>query len=166
MWLMDMSDEEPRMLYPQVEGELVTHECFWVDNQVTFCSGLRHDGISEEAHVKAIEIDSGVARIIGAGAWWPSGTAREISKRNWWHCSGAPNGKWVAGDNWHGDIGISSAKTARTRILTENHREYGKGDHPHVGWDPSGKKVVFTSHRHGSSDVCVGIIPEDWEDNW
>lgn len=165
MWLMDMSDEEPRMLYPQVEGELVTHECFWVDNRVTFCSGQRHAGISEEAHVKVIDIDTGIARIIGAGAWWSSGTPYEISKRNWWHCSGAPNGEWVAGDNWHGDIGIFSAKTARTRILTESHRVYGKGDHPHVGWGPFGDRVVFTSHRHGSSDVCVAVIPDTWSED-
>jgi hypothetical protein len=162
IWLADKSHSDPWPLYQQEEGELVTHECWWVGDQVTFCSGqLLKDG-GEEAHVKVIDVQTGITRIIGAGAWWPNGHDYEISKRNWWHSSGAPSGKFVAGDNWHGDIGIFSGKTSRTRILTENHRTYGKGAHPHVGWNPLGTSVVFTSNRNGNPDVCIGYLPEEW----
>ncbi len=162
MWLADASRREPWPLYPQLEGELVTHECWWVDNQVTFCTGMNKSGNAEEAHVKVIDIQTGIARIIAAGAWWPGGTPERVSKRNWWHCAGAPSAKFVMADNWHGDIGIFSAKTARTRLLTENQRTYGQGPHPHAGWSPSSTKVVFTSNLNGNPDVVIGVLPEAW----
>jgi hypothetical protein len=164
MWLADLTDREPWPLYPQTEDELVTHECWWTGDRVTFCAGENYRGDAEEAHVKVIDTRTGIARIIGAGVWWPSGTAVEISKRNWWHCAGSPDGRWVAADNWHGDIGLFSAKTSRTRILTSGHRTYGSGAHPHVGWDPKGGKVVFASMRRGNSDLCIAEIPEGWSE--
>ncbi len=162
MWLADLSDKEPWPLYPQEQGELVTHECWWVKDQITFCSGQKARGYAEEAHVKVLDLSTGITRIIGAGAWWPSGAPEEVSKYNWWHASGSPDGRWVAADNWHGCIGIFSALTSRTRLLVQNHRTYGKGLHPHVGWDPSSTKVVFTSNLRGNADVCIGILPEKW----
>jgi hypothetical protein len=49
-------------------------------------------------------------------------------------------------------------------LLTAGHRTYGKGEHPHVGWDRAGRQVVFTSHLLGSPDVCVATVPEAWQD--
>lgn len=54
--------------------------------------------------------------------------------------------------------------TTRPRPLTLDHRTYGQGDHPHVGWDRCGKAVVFASHRLGALNVCVARIPEAWQD--
>lgn len=162
MWLADLSDKEPWPLYPQEEKELVTHECWWVNNQVTFCSGQLARGYAEEAHVKVIDISTGITRIIGAGAWWPGGSPEEVSRRNWWHASGSPNGKFVAADNWHGHIALFSGLSSRTRLLTQNHRTYGKGLHPHVGWDPTSTKVVFTSNQRGNADVAIGVLPDKW----
>ena len=158
----DLSEREPWPLYPQEAGELVTHENWWVNDQVTFFGGLQKEGNSEEAHMKVLDTRTGMTRILGAGAWWPGGTPMEVSNRNWWHGSGAPTGRFAAADNWHGKIGIFSAKTARTRILARGHRTYGKGEHPHPGWDPTGSKVVFTSNRYGNADVCIGYLPEKW----
>ena len=73
-------------------------------------------------------------------------------------------GRWVAADNWHGDIMLFEGKTSRPRLLTAGHRTYGKGEHPHVGWDRAGRQVVFTSHLLGSPDVCVATVPEAWQD--
>jgi len=81
---------------------------------------------------------------------------------NWWHASGAPNGRWVAADNWHGHIGITDERSSHMRILTKNHRTYGGGEHPHVGWAPDSKSVEFTSHKHGNPDVCIAYLPEAW----
>jgi hypothetical protein len=166
MWLVDAEDGRPRMLYPQLEGELVTHEQFWVKDQVVFCSGMGHEGDAQESHVKVVDVRTGIARIICAGSWWPGGEAAAVAKLNWWHCSGAPNGRYVAADNWHGDIAIASALTARHRILTSGHRTYGSGAHPHVGWDPTGYRVVFATNLRGNADVCIAELPEDWRGEW
>jgi len=167
MTLVDLSGRAPWPIYPQIEGELVTHECWWVEDQLTFCSGTRSEGHAEEAHVKVFDLSTGQSRIIGAGTWWPGGSPKAMSKHNWWHASGAPNGRWVAADNWHGDIAIFSARTSRMRRLTENHRTYGSGAHPHVGWNPDGTRVVFTSNRRGNPDVVIGVLPMSWRnEDW
>jgi hypothetical protein len=158
-WFADFSDRPAWPGYWQRPGELVTHECWWVNGLVTFCGAQR----DEESHVKIFDPQTGVVRIVGAGSWWAGGTPFELSKRNWWHAAGDPGGKWVAADNWHGDIVVFDAKTTEERLVTQGHRTYGGGAHPHVGWAPSGERVVFTSNRKGNADVCVAIIPENWQ---
>ncbi|MFH1742314.1 MAG: hypothetical protein ABIH23_25195 [bacterium] len=163
LWVVDIRDGKPRNIYPQVADELVTHEHWWVDDQMVFCGGL-HPKPTEDAHVKVINIYTGVVRILGAGAWWPGATDEEIAKLNFWHCSGSDDGRWVAADNWYGDITLFEGKTTRPHILTEGHRTYGSGVHPHVGWDRKGKQVIFTSHILGDPNVCVATIPQEWQD--
>ena len=158
IWLVNVLTKAPVPLFYQVPGELVTHECWWVHDQITFIGGYR----PEESHVKVIDIMTGEIRIIGAGAWLEGVTARELSKVNWWHASGSPDGRWVAADNWHGTIAIFDGRTTRKRILTSGHRTYGKGAHPHVGWDLNSTSVEFTSNKLGHPDVCIAELPESW----
>jgi len=140
----------------------VTHESWWVEDQMLFCGGL-HPKPTEDSHVKLLDVRSGETRIIGAGSWWPAGEPTEIAKRNWWHAAGSENGRWVAADNWHGDIMLFEGRTTRPRLLTAGHRTYGNGEHPHVGWDRKGEQVVFTSHMLGDVNVCVATIPQAWQ---
>jgi hypothetical protein len=151
IWLMDIEQKIPLPAFYQVPGELVTHECWWVDDKITFIGGHR----SEEGHVKTWDLKTGEIAIKGAGAWMPGLEARVISKYNWWHAAGSPDGRWIAADNWHGIIALFDANTTQMHILTENHRVYGKGAHPHVGWDNTGKKIIFSSNLRGNADVCI-----------
>lgn len=157
-WFVNLESKTPIPAFYQQPGELVTHECWWVNDQITFCGGHR----KEEAHVKVLNFLTGEIHVVGPGAWWATGTPRELSKVNWWHTSGSPDGKWVAGDNWHGDVVLFNAKTCQMKIFTENHRTYGSGAHPHVGWDLTGKRIQFGTNRRGNPDVCIGILPEGW----
>jgi len=161
----DLSDREPWPIYPQELGELVTHECWWVRDQITFCSGQRSNGDAEESHVKVYDPRIDRTYIIGAGSWWEGCTPEAAAKVNYWHAAGSPDGRFVAGDNWHGIVALFNAKTARTRILTQGHRIYGKGAHPHAGWSPSSEKLVFASNRFGNPDVCIVKAPEAWREN-
>lgn len=157
-WFLNLESKTPIPAFFQQPGELVTHECWWVNDQMTFCGGHR----PEEAHLKVLNFLTGETRVIGPGAWWPGGTSRDRAKVNWWHASGSPDGKWAAGDNWHGDVVLFNAKTCQMKIFTENHRTYGSGAHPHVGWDLTGKRIQFGTNRRGNPDVCIGILPENW----
>jgi hypothetical protein len=122
MWFIDTRKPgKANKLHPQEPGELVTHEDWWVNDQMTFCGGYRR----EQSHVKVVDIHTQVTRILGAGSWWKDGLPEELSKYNWWHASGAQNGRWVAADNWYGDIAIIDAKTSHLRWLTKGHRIYG-----------------------------------------
>ncbi|MBM3493038.1 MAG: hypothetical protein FJX72_01755 [Armatimonadetes bacterium] len=155
LMVVDIRGGAPRAVYSELTGELVTHECWWVRDQIVFCGGHRRG----ESHVKCLDLRTGEARIVGAGSWWPGGTDSELAKWNWWHPCALDSGRWVAADNWHGDIVIFDGLSTRMHLVTQGHRTYGGGDHPHVSWDRSGTRLVFTSHRLGGSDVCVATIP-------
>jgi oligogalacturonide lyase len=160
---VDIRDGRPRNIYKAWDDELVTHESSWVNGQVLFCGGT-HPKPAEDSHVKVLDLATGTVRVIGPGAWWPGANAPDLAKVNWWHASGSRDGRWVAADNWHGDIMLFDAKTARPRLLTTGHRTYGHGEHPHVAWDQTGKSVIFGSHMLGDPNVCVAKIPEAWQE--
>jgi oligogalacturonide lyase len=163
LWVVDIRDGIPRNVYMAEEGELVTHESWWVNDQLLFCGGKGQKPV-ELSHVKALNIYSGEVRIAGAGAGWPEATAEGAAHLNWWHVAGSGDGRWIAADNWHGDIILFEGKTTRPHLLTSGHRTYGKGEHPHMGWDRKGEKVVFASHLLGDLNVCVATIPKAWQD--
>ena len=158
IWLLNVNIKTPVPAFYQQPGELVTHECWWQEDQLTFIGGHR----PEEGHVKVVDIRTGDIRVIGPGAWLPETEPRELARVNWWHACGSPDGRWIAADNWHGVIAIFDAKTTLQRILTRGHRIYGSGAHPHVGWDLTGKSVEFTSNKRGNADVCIGVLPKSW----
>jgi len=159
MWVVDIRHPgKAKKLHLQEAQESVTHEDWWVNNQMTFLSGYRQG----EYHVKVINILDQTTRILGAGAWWKNGSPKELAEYNWWHASGSRDGKWVAADNWHGHIAIIDARTSHLRLLTKNHRVYGGGAHPHVGWAPDSKSVEFNSTKKGNSDVCIAFLPDAW----
>jgi hypothetical protein len=161
--VVDIRDRRIWSPYKEIQGELVTHESWWVNDQLIFCGGV-HSAPTEESHVKAIDMHTGAVRIIAAGSWWPDATPKDLAKRNWWHASASADGRWIAADNWHGDIMLFEGNTTRPRLLTSNHRTYGKGEHPHVGWDRKGEQVVFASEKGGGAKVCVATIPTDWQE--
>ena len=163
--VIDVRKKETVFKHKKVEGEFCTHHCWWLGDTITFCGGY-HPQPTEDADVKVIDIRTGVVRIIGKGSWWAGATPAELAKWNWWHACGSEAGRWVAADNWHGDIGIFHAKTTRTYWLTRGHRTYGGGAHPEVGWDRKGEQVIFASHMLGNVDVCVATIPRQWQDEW
>jgi oligogalacturonide lyase len=163
LWVVDIREGVPRNVYRAEEGELVTHESWWVNDQILFCGG-KSPTPAVLSHVKVLDIYSGVARIAGAGAWWPEASPAEAARLNWWHAAGSGDGRWIAADNWHGDIMLFEGKTTRPHLLTSGHRTYGQGRHPHVGWDRKGEKVVFSSHLLGTPNVCVATIPQAWQD--
>jgi hypothetical protein len=161
MWMIDIrTPGETRKIYRQEPGEMVTHEDWWVNDQMTFCAGYEEG----EAHVKVADIHTNVARIIGAGNKWLKGSKADIAAQTWWHASGSRDGRWVAADNWHGHIAIIDARTSHLRYLTMDHRTYGRGNHPHVGWAPDSKSVEFASNKRGNTDVCIAYLPVEWRD--
>ncbi len=163
LWVVDIREGIPRNVYLAEEGELVTHESWWVNDQILFCGG-KSPTPAVLSHVKALNIYSGEVRILGAGARWPEASPSDAARHNWWHAAGSANGRWVAADNWHGDIMLFEGKTTRPHLLTAGHRTYGQGEHPHVGWDRKGEKVVFGSHLLGNLNVCVATIPKAWQE--
>lgn len=159
VWLVDLSGRPAWPVFPQKPDELVTHECWWTEERFTFCGGHH----PHESHLKVYDLRTQRISILGAGSWWPGGSAAEIAKRAWWHASGSPDGRWAAADTFHGDIVLFDAATSEERPLSDGHRAFGSGGaHPHVGWGPSSDRVVYTSNKRGNPDVVVTYVPKAW----
>jgi hypothetical protein len=162
IWTLNVGTGQVVPAFFQAPGELATHECWWVNDQMTFIGGFHREGDREEGSVKVLDFRTGEIRIVGAGAWVEGVPGAQLSKANWWHAAGSPDGRWVVADNWHGTVALFRAKTTRQRILTTGHRVYGsKGLHPHAGWDLKGEYVEFTSNKLGNPDVCLIEVPKD-----
>lgn len=164
LWVIDIREGIPRNVYRAIENELVTHAIWWINDTILFTGGIQVPVEDCWSHVKMLDVARGDVRIIGAGSWWPDATAAAMSRRNWWHPSGSDDGDWVVADNWHGDIMLFEGRTTRPHLLTQNHRTYGGGEHPHPGWNRRGDQVIFTSHKQGSADVCVATIPDSLQE--
>ncbi len=115
--VLDVSTGTVTTPYDQLPDELVTHEHWWVNDQIVFCGGT-HPQPAEDSHVKVVDVKTGVTRILAPGSWWPGGSDEEIAKQNYWHCSGSDDGRWVVADSWHGDITVIEGKNARPIVLT------------------------------------------------
>jgi hypothetical protein len=159
LWVIDIRDPKPRNVYQAIEGEVVTHAVWWVNDTILYTGAINIDG-KDLSHVKLIDAHTGDVRVVGAGFWWPNADPAELAKWNWWHPAGSDDGHWVLGDNWHGDIMLFEGRNTRPHLLTQGHRTYGQGDHPHAGWDRKGDQVIFCSHKLGSPDVCVTTVPD------
>ena len=70
LWVVDIREGVPRNVYVAEEGELVTHESWWVNDQLLFCGG-KGPTPPELSHVKALNIYSGQVRIVGPGPGGP-----------------------------------------------------------------------------------------------
>ena len=160
LMVRDLNEDAPRCIHEQVQSKHVTHETWWVDDLIIFTGGYR----DKEEHVKVIDPATGIIRIIGAGAWlpWRDDGDDILNRWNWWHTSGDWQGRWVAADNWYGDIVLFAGGTTQMHRLTLGHRTHGGGEDPHVGWDRSGKRVIFTSQMLGGVHPCVATIPDAW----
>jgi hypothetical protein len=162
----------PRNVYWQVAsmGEWVTHESWWVNDQILFCGapwpvGNEYDPQrGEYHHLNTLDLQTGIARILGAGSWLPSQNPADMWKRSFHHASGDAEGRWAVADNFSGTLTLTEAKTTRTRIFTVGHRTYGGGEHSHPSFDRAGRQVIFTTNRFAEPRVCVARIPDEWRE--
>ena len=174
IWVVDPEEGIPRPVYHQIIGELVTHESWWVEDKILYCGAppaVGHVGDPdrrEMAHVNVLDYKTGIVRVAGAGNWWAEGTDMEVWKRNWWHCAGSEDGRWIIADTFHHDIVLFEATTTRGRLLTGVHTPNGGSKHPEPGWDRKGEQVIFSSHMLAKPGdpkptVCVATVPPAWQ---
>jgi len=167
LWLVDCREGKPWRLYEEAPGEYATHENWWNDDRLLFLSGR----VDVEGAVKVVDSRTGTVRIIGQGAWEPyppPGGDDTMNRWYWWEASGSEDGRWVAADNWYGDVVVWDARTLHFHRLTLGHRHYRGAvqEQPSVGWDRSSRRLTFTSQMIGGAHPCLITLPEGrwWDD--
>jgi hypothetical protein len=180
--IIDPASGEMHAPYYQRPGELFTHESWWIDDQILYCGAPQAINLpgdtqtnQDMAHVNVLDTKTGVVRILGAGSWWSDEVVMQTWRRNWWHCAGSDDGRWVVGDTMFGELALFEAATSRPTLLTTGHRVKtgthkltDHAAHPEPGWDRKGEKVIFSSHllsggESADPNVCVATIPDEWQ---
>ncbi len=170
LWVVNPEERIPRNVYLQMPGmgEWVTHESWWVNDQILFCGSTWPLGYEKDPqrgeyhHVNVVDIHTGIARIAAAGSWLPGQENAELWRRSFHHASGDEDGRWIVADSFSGVLTLTEGKTTRTRLFTVGHRTYGGGEHSHPSFDRVGRQVVFVTNRYGDPRVCVAKIPDAW----
>lgn len=60
-----------------------------------------------------------------------------------WHCNGAPDGRWAVADTFKGDIFLISRTSGERILLTTGHKM--RPDHTHPIFSPDSRRVLIQS---------------------
>ncbi|MFO7933488.1 MAG: hypothetical protein R6U78_05335 [Bacteroidales bacterium] len=81
-----------------------------------------------------------------------------------WHVTGSYDGRFLAGDNFTGEIYLIDRHTHEMMLLSAGHKRTA-ADHPHPSFSPDGTRIVIQSAMLSADDrsmnICVIPLPEE-----
>lgn len=80
-----------------------------------------------------------------------------------WHCNVSPDGRWIAGDTFSGNVYLIDPETHTQHLLTTGH--VMRPDHAHPSFSSDSRRVFIQSGRLSDGanlDLMVVEIPEEW----
>lgn len=150
-WLVNDDGTANRPFYARADPkfwftplkEWVTHEAWVMDTgEMTM--------VNDKQGVMLISVD---------------GSARMVSKGDFWHSAARPDGKFLVVDDASGRLWLMETATGKKRLLATGLREKVRTVHPHASFDRLGHYVQFHT---GRTHETVGVIalkdlpPFDW----
>ncbi len=170
-WTVQADGSGLRPLYPEADYEWVTHEAVITPKEAAFAiMGHRQPGADGPGQDPAwgpagtrekptglgvVEIASGTMTLAGQ---IPYGSG-------FWHVTGSPDGRFLAGDNFAREIHMIHRRTHEMRRVSAGHKR-SADDHPHPSFKPDGTKVVIQSAMLSEDDsamnLCLVPVPQDW----
>ena len=183
-WIVNSDGSGLRPLYPESPYEWVTHEVVITPDEVAF-SIMGHRKIPGTSE----NVQAGTS-VHGANPgqekeWGPSGTrekptglavvnikTREMTiagqipyGSGFWHVTGSPDGRFVAGDNFAREIYLIDRQTHEMILLSAGHKTTAQ-DHPHPTFKPDGTEIeiqsAMLSEDGRSMNICIVPVPEKW----
>jgi oligogalacturonide lyase len=183
-WIVNSDGSGLRPLYPESPYEWVTHEVVITPDEVAF-SIMGHRKIPGTSEIVPSGTDVHGANPGQEAEWGPSGTrekptglaivnikTREMTiagqipyGSGFWHVTGSPDGRFVAGDNFAREIYIIDRHTREMMLLSAGHKKTAQ-DHPHPTFKPDGTEIEIQSamlSKDGRSmNICIIPVPKEW----
>ena len=183
-WIVNSDGSGLRPLYPESPYEWVTHEVVITPDEVAFAI-MGHRKIPGTSEI--VPAGTGVhgANPGQEEEWGPSGTrekptglaivninSREVTiagqvpyGSGFWHVTGSPDGRFVAGDNFAREIFIIDRHTHEMILLSAGHKRTAQ-DHPHPTFKPDGTEIeiqsAMLSEDGKSMNICIIPVSEEW----
>lgn len=183
-WIVNSDGTGLRPLYPEADYEWVTHEVVISKDEVAFAiMGHRPIPGTEADTIKGTGVKG-----INPGqeaAWGRSGTREKptglgivnIDTREmyiagqilygsgFWHVTGSPDKRFVAGDNFNRDIYLIDRRNNEMMLLSTGHKGTA-ADHPHPTFSPDGTRIqiqsAMLSEDDRSMNICIIHVPDEW----
>jgi oligogalacturonide lyase len=150
MWCVQADGTNNRPLYSQVPGEWVTHEVVVDRDHVMFNIMAHLPRLrTRPTGIAMLNLRNGEMRILS-----------QIEGRGFWHCNASPDGRWVTGDDFDGNVYLTDRLSGETMLLSTGHRM--RPDHAHPTFSPDSKRILIQSGllSDGTSlDLMVISLP-------
>jgi oligogalacturonide lyase len=137
-------------LYPETPDEWVTHECVIDKDHVSFnIMGHLPRLRAKPTGVAVINLRTNDLQMYGP----PTTEAR-----GFWHNNGSPDGKWLAGDTFEGNLYLIDRASGEKMLLTTDHKM--KPDHIHPTFSPDSSRILIQSgHFSDGQSLDIMTVP-------
>lgn len=158
IWTVMADGSKNRPLYVENANDWVTHEAVMTKDEVVFnILGHQQRLRKTPSGIAVINLRTDAMKIYGQVEDSPAGGR---SAGGYWHCNGSPDGRWLAGDTFAGNIWVIDRTTGTQTMLTAGHLM--RPDHAHPTFSRDSKRVLFQSGMltdGRSLDLMVAAIP-------
>lgn len=182
-WIVNSDGSGLRPLYPESEYEWITHEAVITPGEVAFAiMGHRKIKIPGVNNLSEGDPRTNPGQEPG---WGPSGTREKptglgvvnIETREmmieaqipygsgFWHVTGSPDGRFLAGDNFAREIYLVDRRSHEMILLSTGHKRTA-ADHPHPSFSNDGSRILIQSAMLSDNDetmnLCIIPVPDDY----
>jgi oligogalacturonide lyase len=143
-------------LYVETPDEWVTHEAIIGRDEVVFnILGHLPRLRARPTGIAVINLRTNEMKLYGqvsAGQGWGE------DGRGFWHSNGSPDGRWLVGDTFAGNVWLINRQTGAMTLLTTDHKM--RPDHAHPTFSPDSKRILIQSGLlSNGQNLDLMIIP-------
>ncbi|MFV0338394.1 MAG: hypothetical protein ACK5LK_09165 [Chthoniobacterales bacterium] len=158
MWIRHPGENKAQPLFKEEPSVWVTHEAFASKDEVVF-NLMGHTAKLREkpTGIAMINLRDQSVKIFPQ----PKETPKLEDDRGFWHCNASPDGRWIVGDTFSGNVYLIDRKNGETTLLTTDHKM--RPDHTHPAFSANSKRILIQSGHltDGKNlDLMVIKIPE------
>lgn len=158
IWTVMADGSKNRPLYQETPTDWVTHEAVITKDEVAF-NILGHQARlrTKASGIAVINLRTDQMKIYGQVEDSPAGGR---STGGYWHCNGSPDGQWLAGDTFAGNVWVIHRPTGVQMLLTTDHKM--RPDHAHPTFSPDSKRILIQSGNlsdGASLDLMILQVP-------
>ena len=133
-----------RPLYIETPDEWVTHEAIIGKDEVVFnilghIPRLR----TKPSGIGVINLRTKEMKLYGQISAGQGGPGAKETGAGFWHSNGSPDGRWLAGDTFAGNVWLINRATGEMTLLTTDHKM--RPDHTHPTFSTDSKRILIQS---------------------